>query len=1547
MDSQNPTLQAIYPLKSTLNIMRTRQPSLTPLPNVTGFGDPNTIYAQLFYDGVEQFYCHADSCTQDVNDSDGSASWHCNNLHCTCRPNTTFCGGVPASDLTSPINGLVDTLDIDCAAVDPSNHSASCTFKQETLVSLFGADGLPLNGCTFGECVQQSVINNGGNLTDPSSSGSTNSGPELSGGVIAGLAVVGGLVLLALLTLLWGLWVQRRARLSGMKDIDRRRVPIEWLDLTYIVPASHSPSFGWFNKGSGDNGDKTILNALSGRVNPGQMMAILGPSGAGKTTLVEILAGKSKSGVTTGQVLTPAGNDLQGTPRIGFVPQQDILPPMLTVYEALIFAARLKLPESIPDTEKSERVNALLEKLGIEKIKDTRIGTSSGEKARGISGGEMRRVSIGMELIAAPDVLILDEPTSGLDSVSAARVANLLRDIAHDPVNPIPVIASIHQPSSQLYQQFDTILVLSQGHALYSGAGSMAPVHHFRANAASGVATYREGYNVADYLLEVASDPPVGLFDLSNHRVRGSGSDADPTEKVHEGANKESTEAPPAYSNGSAGYHTNTRPRLTYATTFLTQFRYLCGREWKILRRDKSLFITHLAVSCVLGVFCGGLYYQTNESIAGFQSRVGCLFFLGALIAFSSLSALYNIVEIRPLFLRERSSAYYSPTSWLLSRFFFDMIPLRLIPTIIVSSVTYWMAGLSHHPANFFKFLFVLVLYSMAMTLFNFLLGTLFQNGGIAILLSALTALYQMTYAGFFVHLDSIPPVLRWLQWLCPLKYTLEALSVNEVGSGLMIKDTLEGVPVNVSASLIMNLLFGFGDNNYYRDILVLFAFIAGFGLAVIAIVWFKGLTSPNAHYHYRTPLGALSARFRLRNPESEPQGKCGSEAKVLACEVNTSKYDVTEASTLPADMRPTISTRLKAFLLSCLITASLPLPGAAIWPFPKKRFSGSSLVDAGTLGLTGNKRVVAFGDFSGDQFLDFLSLDSDQRTFTVHYWDHEHFAFQEGQYFTHPTKVVNVVPGDFTHTGKLDLLVMSQGGNKDQLDMYVYPSIPNNGFDTAHPVKIQSSTAAQPIPLDVDGDMKIDLLGLTSSGQSQIQVWQNVWNSSMPGSPLFELQDSHFQGSQCRIANPHSNAVVDLNGDCLADVFLVCDEGNGEKSYQIWLNKKSQGFLMAARGSFPSGTQSVSFGDIDRDGTMDMVFTSCRSVDSKGVGSDCYINIAYNQQLPLCASTTDSAVRDGTRFRPLPYLLPLPKRVASRHRYLLRSTHPPLSSTRRCQPHDGFPDFLTIIASGNDRSPYLVYSVPCGSGVAGCRSDGNGRRGWKVAEAGTVPLANVKDARGVTFLDMDEDGSLDIMIQRTGSQGGSQVSFVQNNFYYDAFFLKAIVLNGACNNGWCYSANGSEKYLPFGVSYSGASFKYTVFDPAGHRSAAQVGQLSQTSYHALQTPYSFFGLGRTNNYIENLFVGTTIHAPEHYLNMEGVIPNSRVVIFPPPPNSSDGWKRQLFLRPGNWIPWVTVTCVAGMVVLAIIIFVLHLNEKREDELERRRASHHINFDAL
>lgn len=167
-------------------------------------------------------------------------------------------------------------------------------------------------------------------------------------------------------------------------------------------------------------------------------------------------------------------------------------------------------------------------------------------------------------------------------------------------------------------------------------------------------------------------------------------------------------------------------------------------------------------------------------------------------------------------------------------------------------------------------------------------------------------------------------------------------------------------------------------------------------------------------------------------------------------------------------------------------------------------------------------------------------------------------------------------------------------------------------------------------------------------------------------------------------------------------------------------------------------------------------------------------------------------------------------------------------------------------------------------------------------------------------------------------------------------------VLNGACSSGWCLPENGSlSRYhvsIPFaflftlifiayvqpsGASTSGVSYKYTILDTSGRRSAAQVPQLPQTSYQALNTPYAFFGLGRTNNYIENLFAGA---AHGRVAALEMVIPNSKLVINPGA--TPEEWHKELYLRPGQWIPWVGATVLGTMVALAGVVLVLHLNEK-------------------
>ncbi|TFY66482.1 hypothetical protein EVG20_g4607, partial [Dentipellis fragilis] len=322
---------------------------------------------------------------------------------------------------------------------------------------------------------------------------------------------------------------------------------------------------------------------------------------------------------------------------------------------------------------------------------------------------------------------------------------------------------------------------------------------------------------------------------------------------------------------------------------------------------------------------------------------------------------------------------------------------------------------------------------------------------------------------------------------------------------------------------------------------------------------------------------------------------------------------------------------RFSSFLLlACVALTVLASPTAAswIWPFSPKRFKGNALLGAGSMGLEDEDgRVVAFGDFNGDQFLDVIMLGSDQQTLSVLTPGTEDFTFRRSASFRHPQAVYNVVPGDFTQDGTLDVLVTSRSSVSGQLTMSLYPARVGGGFDVDS-IHLPSSTLSQPITLDIDGDMKIDLLGLRPGNPPSLKVWQNVWNASDSSDHLYDIIDPPFNGTQplCRISNPHSNAVVDLNGDCLADLFLMCDEPGGDKSYQIWVNNKDEGFALAQSGRLPRGTQSVAFADMDRDGTIDLFITTCSSVSTAtGLGSNCAFNIAYNRQLPLCASASSA----------------------------------------------------------------------------------------------------------------------------------------------------------------------------------------------------------------------------------------------------------------------------------------------------------------------------------
>jgi ABC-type multidrug transport system ATPase subunit len=175
----------------------------------------------------------------------------------------------------------------------------------------------------------------------------------------------------------------------------------------------HVPATLHFENLSYSINNMAILTDITGSVAPGQVMAILGASGAGKSTFLDILARKDKRGRVTGRLhINGSEIDDENLYRrvIGFVDQEDTLMPTLTVYETVLYSAVLRLPREMSLEAKKFRTLETMNELGILGIKDSRIGESG---KRSISGGEKRRVSIACELVTSPSILFLDEPTSG------------------------------------------------------------------------------------------------------------------------------------------------------------------------------------------------------------------------------------------------------------------------------------------------------------------------------------------------------------------------------------------------------------------------------------------------------------------------------------------------------------------------------------------------------------------------------------------------------------------------------------------------------------------------------------------------------------------------------------------------------------------------------------------------------------------------------------------------------------------------------------------------------------------------------------------------------------------------------------------------------------------------------------------------------------------------------------------------------------------------------------------------------------------------------
>lgn len=578
-------------------------------------------------------------------------------------------------------------------------------------------------------------------------------------------------------------------------------------------------SFSGISYSIPSTGDRSqILHSASGIAEPGQVLAVMGPSGSGKTTLLEILAGCDKIGAIQGHVFVNdricSGKAIRK--RCAFVHQSDLLLETLTVRESLMYSALLRLPESMPLRQKKRRVSQVLCDLSLIQIADSLIGSMN---AGGISGGERRRLMIAQELVSYPQILFLDEPTSGLDASNALSVMNTIKNLATH--NRTTVILTIHQPRSNIFNLFDSLILLADGYQIYFGSASAAMEYFFRLGF-----TCPSTYNVADFLVDLCAGDSQVTDSIQTLSSKFSSTNQELQNSVFSQVSLDN----PIFVDILA-------PQNKQNLSFRGQLLILCGRSLLNVTRNPNLLFTHYFSSFFLAIFCGVLYWRVTDDMPGVQNRLGCLFFSCAFFSLSSLSSLESFAVERLLFKRERNSCYYSTGSFYLSKLICDLLPLRVVPAVIFGSVVYVMAGFVATVENFFKFLSALVLFNLSATGICLCLGIAIKDFSVASLVANIFMLFSMLFGGFLLNKDRMVPLVRWLKVVSIFNYAYEAMIVNEL-TKITLKDS-SVVDLRIPGSVILRQ-FGFNVNAYTHDIFmqgVIFAVSIALGYFLLTLV--------------------------------------------------------------------------------------------------------------------------------------------------------------------------------------------------------------------------------------------------------------------------------------------------------------------------------------------------------------------------------------------------------------------------------------------------------------------------------------------------------------------------------------------------------------------------------------------------------------------------------------------------------------------------------------------------------------------------------------
>ncbi|KAL4283332.1 hypothetical protein GQ457_16G006990 [Hibiscus cannabinus] len=533
-------------------------------------------------------------------------------------------------------------------------------------------------------------------------------------------------------------------------------------NLSYTVHAKGSIPDSFFRFLHNRPKPVEVLNSVGFVASGSEIVGIVGPSGTGKSSLLRIISGRVRDkdfdpcSISIDDRLMTSPAQLRKI--CGFVAQEDDLLPLLTVRETLNFSAKFRLKD-MSSKEKQERVESLMQELGLLHVADSFVGD---HEHRGISGGERKRVSIGVDMIHDPPILLLDEPTSGLDSSSALQVIELLASMAR--ARGRMVLLSIHQPSYRILGYISKFLLLSRGSVVHNGSLELLEENIQRLGFQVPIQL-----NALEFAMEImpALEASTSKFNVVQDKDSYVWSDEE-CNRIRQ--------------HRDADVDNNKRMTNFWFSSNLLEIMFLCSRFWKIIYRTKQLFLARTMQAIVGGFGLGSVYIKVRRDEEGIGERLGLFAFSLSFLLSSTVEALPIYLQERRVLMKEASRGAYKISSYMIANTIVFM-PFLLVVSILFAIPVYWIVGLNPSVSAFAFFTFIvwlIILMASSLVLFLSAISPDFISGN-SLICTVLGSFFL--FSGYFIPKDNIPKYWLFMYYVSLYRYPLDALLTNEYWS--------------------------------------------------------------------------------------------------------------------------------------------------------------------------------------------------------------------------------------------------------------------------------------------------------------------------------------------------------------------------------------------------------------------------------------------------------------------------------------------------------------------------------------------------------------------------------------------------------------------------------------------------------------------------------------------------------------------------------------------------------------------------------------------